>query len=191
MGAATATSLRRAWFVACALAVTVCAHAATSNAVHLAEGAPLLWAGVFAATFIIGARVPATHFRPWSGPQIIALLAGTQIAAHMVLGAAPWLVGLTTDPGHHHHHAAHAMIDARSLVVHMVAATIIGCLLRSAQRYLIRWARTVVRLVRNAFQHVVPGSTPGRPPHVEDVVPAGLLIGDALRSRGPPVVHAA
>ena len=125
MGATTATSLRRAWFAMCALAVTVCAHAATSDAVHLAPAAPLLWIAVFAAAFAIGSRVPVRQFRIWRGTRVVALLAGTQIASHLVLGAAPWLVGLTTAAGSgHHHHEAAAVLDLRSLIVHIVAATI-------------------------------------------------------------------
>jgi len=187
MGATTATSLRRAWFAMCALAVTVCAHAATSDAVHLAPAAPLLWIAVFAAAFAIGSRVPVRQFRIWRGTRVVALLAGTQIASHLVLGAAPWLVGLTTAAGSgHHHHEAAAVLDLRSLIVHIVAATIIGCLLRSAQHRLVRLVRSVAHMVRDAFERVVPGTSPRGSHCIDDATYAVRLIGDALRSRGPP-----
>ncbi len=190
MRVATATSLRRAWFAACALAVTVCAHALTSDAVHLTGAAPLMWLTVFAATTALGTHARVTQFRPWKAGRIAGLLIGTQLIAHLVLGAAPWLVGLTT-AGHHHHTHSAAMIDGRSLVIHIVAATIIGLLLRSGQRRLVRLVRTVVHLVRLAFQRVTTRPAFRWAPFTGDVIPVVGRIGGALPTRGPPLAHPA
>lgn len=183
-----ATSLRRAWFATCALAVTVCAHDLTSDVVHLTAAGPLLWLVVFVGVFSFGSRVPVRQFRPWRGPRIVAMLVGTQFVAHLILGAAPWAVGLTTTHGSHVHHEHHAgmLIDTRSLVVHLVAAIAIGLLLRTGQRRITRLARTVVRLVRQAFQRVPRPSTPPWTGFVEDVCTIVRLIQESLRSRGPP-----
>lgn len=186
MGVSTAMSLRRAWFAACAVAVTVCAHALTSDAIRLTGTAPLIWIGVFCATFAVGAR-PARQFRLWNGPRIISLLTGSQIAAHLVLGAAPWLVGITTAGGHHHHHDAAAMLDTRSVIVHMVAATLIGLLLRSGQRRLARFVRTVVALVRHVFARLTPVPILRRVVHADDAIAVVLIVGGSLPSRGPPL----
>ena len=191
MGASTAMSLRRAWFAACAVAVTVCAHALTSDSMRLTGVAPLIWIGVFVATFAVGAHAPARQFRLWSGARIVSLLAGSQIAAHLVLGAAPRLVGIATATGHHHHHHDAAVIDTRSLVVHLVAAAVIGLLLRSGQRRLARFVRTVVSLVRRAFARLIPVPAPPRAFRADDAIAVVLLIGGSLPSRGPPLAQPA
>lgn len=191
MRASTAISLRRAWFAACAVAVTVCAHALTSDAVHLSANAPLLWIGVFAATFAAGSRVPAQQFRLWRGRRIVTLLVGTQLGAHLVLGVAPQVVGITSVGGHHHHHESAALIDIRSAVVHLVAAAIIGVLLRSGQRRLAGLVHRIVARVREAFARRIPPTARPRTPCIGLARPVLLCVGETLPSRGPPAARPA
>ncbi len=184
MGPTTASALRRASFTTLTLAITGAAHAATGGDVHLTALAPFIWLNVFAACFLVGRVTGPGEYRTWGPVRTLGGLVGGQFLAHLALGAAPWLLGLSQ-----HHHAAG--MTGHAMAVHTAAAGLIAVILWFGDRALARTVR-IIGMVIGA------GRTRPRPPRAtrtllaarRTMVPARRFDRTAP-ARGPPAPAAA
>jgi hypothetical protein len=175
-----ALALRRVVIVVAAVAATLAAHAHAVGGIHLLRGAPLAWVGMLSIVAVAGPR-GAWRPRGFTGAQLISL--GVQMAAHVMLLATPWALGVVP-------HQTHAGIDASQLLPHVVAAVAIAFLVSGLERWLER-AAAVVRVLRRWFARF--HHPPLRRPRATPVAGSrpSERGGAARRTRGPPLLRPA
>jgi hypothetical protein len=177
-----AAAARRGLVVAGGLGATLASHAIASGPVEMLPVAPLLWLTLVALAVLPGvARRAATAFVSWGTPRIVVALAGAQLGFHLLLGAAPWTLGVTP------HHALGADMDPRAVAVHLVAALLLTLVIRRGQQMVDR----AVAAVATIIDAVAPTARPSRAslsaplPDVHVAVARPGWRG-ARSSRGPP-----
>jgi hypothetical protein len=174
-----ALALRRLLLVACALAATLAAHAASSSDLAISRSAPLAW-GSLGCVAVLAGRGRRPVWRSWSPAGLVARLLVAQIALHLALAVAPWAFGVSA------HHADPALAP-RTLVAHAAAALLLALVLAAGQRAL-ALAQRVARVVRRALRVAAPGATPLLPaPAAEGLLRPSRPAG-APGARGPPRV---
>lgn len=180
MDPVTAAAARRGLVVAGGLGATLVSHALASGPLEMLPVAPLLWLTLVALAVLPGvARRAASAFVSWSAPRIIVALAAAQLGFHLLLGAAPWTLGVTP------HHAPGAAMDPRAVAVHLAAALLLTLVIRRGQRLVDRVVAAVAAIVGAPAPRAprAPFRTPLADLHVAAPRPGR---DGARSSRGPP-----
>ncbi len=180
MDPVVAAATRRGLVVAGGLAATLLSHALVSGPLEMLPVAPLLWLTLVALAVLPGvARRAASAFVAWSTPRIVVALAAAQLVFHLLLGAAPWTLGVTP------HHAMGAGLDPRAAAVHLAAALLLTLVIRRGQRQVARVVAVVSAIAAASVPRArrAPAGTP-----LPDLDVAGARPGwrGARSSRGPP-----